>query len=73
MNLLLLGVFTLNVVCSETEDEGNVSRITLGGDVTGCVGNCDWGSGAGGGGLWTGNDGSGGSDGPTCVGSGSGG
>ena len=69
MSLLLLGVFTLNVVCSETDDEGNVSRITLGGDVTGC----DLGSGGGGGGLWTGNDGSGGSDGPTCVGKGNGG
>ena len=66
---MLLGVFTLNVVCSETDDEGNVSRITFGGDVTGCVVNCDLGSG----GLWTGNDGSGGSDGPTCVGSGGGG
>ena len=35
VNLLLLGVFTLNVVCNETDDEGNVSRITLGGEVAG--------------------------------------
>ena len=65
MNLLLLGVLTLNVVFRETDDEGYVSRITFGCDVTGC--SCLGGKG---GGLWTGNEGS---DGPTCVGNGSGG